>query len=501
MASKVLQKPSIVEIKGSIIRVGHPAISNNIRTYLSDDIASAGTAMSVRDNNGLADNDWLLVGEIGDSQSEITDINGAVTLGESITVTNHLKFNHEIDAPVTKLLELGIKIYGASSDGGSGTLIASIDAITASGIQLADAVMIQWGRPYTEWNLLSSDTSYSYYYATFTDGTTESSASDYIPSTGLPSNSVEYMIQQALDLTNAKLDEMITRLQCVKWADDCQSEITQFTYTDPRTGNQIMKDWPFEETVSNGTLTMTTNKNRYDLGDLNMKYSDRGVITVQMGTLRQFKNTDVDDMTIRLENKPYTEVSTLANIGDTTLTVDSNVEFSDPGSSSNATLYINGQTITYTGKSGTTQFTGIPANGTGSITAQVAVDSGVWQNQTAGTPEYYTIYNNTLIFDRPISSAYSSYPLNIRYYKKLTALTEPSDTTEVTFTNAFQYYIASKIEERRQNLEKATAYRAIFKEIVLNNALHQKTATKQYQTYYNFIDPQNYYEIDGLDLD
>lgn len=493
MASKLLQKPKIIEIKGSVIRVAHPEINNNIRSYLASNISASGTSMSVLDNNGLSDNDWLLVGEKGDSQSEITDINGAVTLGQSITVTNYLKFNHEIDAPVTKLHELGIQIYGASTDGGSGTLIASIDAIAASGVQLGDAVMIQWNRPYTEWNLISTDTSYNYYYAVFTDGTTSSSASDYVASTGLSSSSVEYMIQQALDLTSSKLDEKITREQCVKWADDCQTEITQFTYTDPRTGNQIMKDWPFEETVSNGAVTMTTNKNRYDLSDLNMKYSDRGVITVQMGTLKQFKNTDIDDMTIRLENKPYTEVSSIASIGDTTLTVDSNVEFSTP-SSGNATLYINGQTITYTGKSGTTQFTGIPSNGTGSITAEIAIDSGVWQNQVAGTPEYQTIYNNTLILDRPVSSSYSGYPLNIRYYKKLTALTEASDETEVTFTNAFQYYIASKIEERRQNLEKATAYRAIFKEIVLNNALHQKTATKQYQSYYSFMDPQNYYE-------
>lgn len=487
--SKSLQKPALVEIIGSTIRVKHPDISNNIRTALASQIAAAGTAMTVYDNNGFADDDWLVVGRVGDSETESTDVNGVVTRGQSVTVTNYLSFDHELDAPVTKIYERGIKIYGAATDGGAGTLIASIDAIAGSGRQLADSVMIQWNRPYTEWTLITTDTAYAYYYAKFTDGTTDSDASDYVASTGLPSSSVAYFIEQALDITNAKIDERVTYRRMIKWADDCQTEITQFMYVDPRTGKMVMKDWPFEETVSSGAITMTENKNRYDLSSLNMKYDNRGVITMQIGTLRQFMKTDIDDMTIRLQDKPYTEVATQASAGDTTLVVDSVTEFSDPGGTSSATLYVNGQTITYTGVSGTTTFTGIPASGTGSITATIAIDSGVWQNQTAGFPEYYTIYGNTLILDRPIISDYASYPLNIRFYKKLTALTELSDTTEVTFTNAFQYYLASKIEERRQNLEKATAYYQRFKDIVLSNATHQKSALKQYQNYYKHVDP------------
>jgi hypothetical protein len=499
--SQVLQTPEILEIIGSTIRVKHPDISNNFRTYLSAQIAAGGTTMTVYDTgavtgNGLADNDWFIAGTVGDNETEENDVNGTVTRGTSITVTNALSFDHELDAPITKIFERGIKIYGAATDGGSGTIIESIDAKAGAGRQLADAVMIEWHRDFTEYTLISTDTSYAYYYATFTDGTTESGSSDYVLAAGLGSTSVEYMIRQALSLTNTNLkSNRISREDCIKWADDCQTAITQFVYQEPRSGKYIQKDWPFEEVLSSGDITMTTNKNKYALSGLSslMKYDDRGVITVQMGTLKQFKKTDIDDMTIRLESKPYTEVATAASAGDTTLVVDSVVEFSDPDGASTATLYVNGQTLTYTDLSGTTTFTGIPASGTGSITASISVDDGVWQNNAPGLPEYYSIFNNQLILDKPPQSDYNNFPLNLRYFKKLTALTQASDTTEVSFSNVFQYFIASQIERRRQKHEEADRYMEIWRREVLNNAIHQKTASKQYQEYYKYNDPQNYY--------
>lgn len=497
--SDLLQKPQILEIIGSTIRIKHPDISGNYQTSVSSSIAAAGTTLNVLDTgaitgNGFADNDWYIVGAIGDSETEENDVNGAVTRGTSMTVTNVLSFGHEIDAPVTKIYERGIKIYGAATDGGTGTLIASVDAKTASGRQLADAVMIEWHRPHTEYTMISTDTAYAYYYVQFTDGTTSSSASDYVLAAGLGSTSVEYFIQQALEMTNTSLnDPGITREQCIKWANDCQTEITQYTYQDSQTGKMIAKNWDFEEAYSSGDITMTTNKNKYDLSDLSMKfpYND-GVISIQIGTMPELEKLGFNDYLKRMSNKPYTEVATQAEIGDTTLVVDSLVEFSDPDGST-ATLYVLGQTLTYTDVTGTTTFTGVPASGTGSITAQIAVDSGVWQNNAPSVPTRYTIDKENLYLVEPPQSTYNNYPLNIRYFKKLTALTEASDTTVVTFTNVFQYYIASMIERRKQNVEKANELMSQWDRMMLKNALQQKTKATKSRTYYQYEDPTSHY--------
>jgi len=501
--SDKLKKPQIIQIAGSTIRIAHPDVSGNFSTSLGSAIAAAGTNMTVLDTgantgDGFEDNSWFITGNIGDSETEENDVNGAVTRGTSMTVTNALSFAHEIDAPVRKIYERGIGIYGAATDGGAGTLIASVDAKTSSGRQLEDAVMIEWHRQYTEYTMISTDTAYAYYYVKFTDGTTESDASDYVVAAGLSSSSVAYFINQAADMTNTTLDtHSITMEQCIKWANDCQTAITQYVYQEPRSGQLIQKDWPFEVTDDSGTVTMSTNVNKYGLSGLNMKYADRGVITIQMGSLREWDKIAFDEYKVWMRNSPYTEVATAASIGDTSLVVDSNVEFSDPNGTSTATLYVGGQTLSYTGITGTTTFTGIPASGTGSITANLSVDDAIWQNRAPGLPRAYVIHGGNLYLNIPISSTYDNYPLNMTYFKKLTALTEASDTTVVSFTNVFQYYIGSMMERRKQNTDKAKELMTVFNKMVLDNAIHQKVSPTKRFEYYRFQDPQSAYLSEG----
>jgi hypothetical protein len=156
-------------------------------------------------------------------------------------------------------------------------------------------------------------------------------------------------------------------------------------------------------------------------------------------------------------------------------------------------LYVSGQTLTYTGISGTTTFTGIPASGTGSITATIAVDANVWQNLSPGLPDYYVIDRGNIKFDRPLHSDYSTFPIKIRYYKALTALSEFSDSTSVTFTNVFPSFIAARIEERKGNLERAQYYMGQFEKQVLNNALSQRVPSADVGSYYAFGESANYY--------
>lgn len=489
--SKVLQKPKIIEIVGSTIRVAHPDISGYFRTYLSSQIAAAGTTATVFDTgaitgNGFADNDWFVMGNSGDPETEENDVNGAVSRGTSMTVTNALSFAHEINSPVTKIFERGIKIYGAATDGGSGTLIASIDAKTASGRQLADAAMIEWHRPYTEYTLISTDTTYAYYYVTFTDGTTDSSASDYIASTGLTSSSVEYFIQQALEMTDSQISDTITREALVKQANDCQTAITQFKYQDPQTGAFKQVDWDFEEKEDKTSLTISTGEHEYALSGLtpDPKYNTQAaIISVRIGSEGKLDKQDLKEYDTETEKYPRSDCATTGTVGSTTLVVDSDVEFDDSG-----TIYSGANTITYTGKSGTTTFTGIPASGTGSIETEIAVGDPVWQGIQPTLPEKYMVFDGVLTLREPPSSDYNNYPLKVRYYKKLTPLTETSDTTEIPFTNVFQKYLASWIERRKDNEDKAVQYMTEFKDEVLNNALASKVNTVDAIEYYSFVD-------------
>jgi len=485
--SELLTKPTIIEVTGSTFRIAHPDISGNVRTYLASTIAAAGTAMTVLDNNGFADDDWYVIGDIGDEKTESGDVNGAVTVGSSMTVTNNLSFAHEVNAPVTKINERGIAIYGAATDGGAGTLIASIDAKTASGKNLADAVMIQWDKPYTEYTLITTDTTYAYYYAKFTDGITSSASSDYVLAAGLASNSVEYFIQQALTLTNSELDDaLLKRERLVKVANDCQSAIAQFKYQDPRTGEYTQTNWEFEMVEDKTSLTLSTGEHEYALSGLSVApkwESERAIISIRIGSEGKIEKQLISEYDDDTEEHTRTDCATTGAVAATSLVVDSNVEFTDTG-----TLYSGDNTLTYTGKTGTTTFTGIPASGDYSIETQIEVDDPVWQGIQLDLPTKYSYFDGKIIFNKPPASDYSGYPIKLRYFKKLPALLDASDVTEVTFSNVFELYLASWIERRKGNEDKAIQYMKEFKDQVLNNALSASVPTIDEISYYQFND-------------
>jgi hypothetical protein len=476
--SKVLQKAKIIEIIGSTIRIAHPDVSGYTKTSASP-IAAGGTALTVLDNNNFADNDWFVIGAIGDNKTEEDDVNGAVTRGSSLTITNTLKFGHEIDAPVTKIFERGIKIYGAATDGGAGTLIASVDAITSP---IADAVMIQWNKKYTEYTLISTDTAYAYYYVQFTDGTTSGAASDYVVATGLPENSVEKLIANALDISNTDISAKITREMCVRWANAAQDYIAHFTYDDPRTMSKEKMDWDFEIDYDE-SIALTENENKFSLSDLALKYpnTDKSVISVRLGNSKPLIKMSVQDYDKLLEDISRTAVATEATAGAITLTVDSNVEFADSG-----TLYVGGDAITYTGKTGTTIFTGIPASGTGSITETHAVDASVWQGVNPDIPTKYYIDRGYIYFNCPVDEDYVGYLIKIRFFKKLTALSEASDTTDVTFYDIMPLFIASRIELRKGKLDRSQYFMQEFTTELLNNASQNDVPLTDVTTYYDY---------------
>lgn len=479
--SKSLQKPTIIGVIGSTIRIAHPDISKYTRTFLAAPIAAAGTAATFYDNENFVDDGWFLAGLPGESKTEENDVNGAVTRGQSVTVTNTFKFAHEIDTPITLLFERKIKIYGAATDGGAGTLIASIDAITG------DAFSIQWANRYSEYTLISTDTAYAYYYAKFTDGTTDSDASDYVLAAGLGRTSVEELIQAGLEISDTRLDgTKFSRELLIKWANDCQDAITQFVYQDPLSGAYVKKDWSWENIENTSSLTTTQNQNAYALSGLTyaLKYpqNEKGVQSVRIGVNEPLEFIDVDEMDRELEDKPKTATTATGSVAATTLTVTSTAEFATSGSITAGTL-----TLTYTAKTAT-QFTGIPASGTGSITAELASGSVVWQNNAPGEPDKYTIFSGSLIFNRGVSSTYASLPIKVRYLKALTRFTDASDTTEVPFTNVFQWFIGAKCHVRKGNIEKYNEFMAQFDKMVLANALADRVNTMEEDTYYTFFE-------------
>ena len=473
--SKVLQTPQILSVDGSTIRIAHPEISRYTRSEIVSPFTAAGTALSISDNNNFADDDWFIMGEIGDAKTEEDDVNGAVTRGQSLTITNTTKFSHEIHTPVTKIQERKIKIYGASSDGGSGTLIASIDALTG------DAFSIQWNRPFSEYTLISTDTAYAYYFAKFSDGTTDSSASDYVLAAGLPYNSVFEIARQGLLEAHAVIDnKLITNEWLLAVVNDCEHEVVRFTDE-----NNIPKDWSFEVAEDVTSIAATQNQEKYALSSLSpdLKYplSEQGVISVRLGT-KKLTFADLDEIEDLYDGTKRTEVATQATAGATSLVLDDVLELSDSG-----TIYAGSQALTYTGRTtATNTLTGIPASGTGSITATIAVDTVVWQGITPGVPDEYTIFNGDILLNIPIDADSVGLKIKVRYYADRGRKTSLADTMVVTPVYHLKYYVAARIESRKGNIENSDRLMKLFNDKLAQEAAKDRSQVEEQLEYYHF---------------
>lgn len=452
-------------MNSGIIRVAHPDVERNVKSVLAAPVAAGAASCVVLDNNGFADNDYFTVGVHGDNQTEEGSVDGAVTRGQTLSIDTTLAFAHEHDAPVQKINERAIKIYGAATDGGSGTLIASIDAITTP---IADAVMIQWDKPFTEFVLASSDTAYDFYYAVFTDGTTDSSASTYVPASGLTYTKIEPLIRSAKDLADIKdKDKRVSRRQFVDWMNDFQDAVLQYVYQDPRTGEVSQKDWSFEVTRDVANIVTVEGQDVYSLTSLSsaLKYpnSDKAILTVQVGEDLPLEKQAAKDFDRGRYNVAKATVSGSVSIGGTTITVDDTSDFNATGS-----LRIGGQTVTYTSKTSTT-FT-VPASGDGSVTEAISDGEFAWQNMQFGRPTRYHIDENSIVFDVPPDADRSGKKVKIRFLKALSRVASVSDGIEIPFTNVAKTYLVARIFYKKGMASEGDAWMKKFENEMFNNA-------------------------------
>src|SRR3990167_7385285 len=100
-------------------------IKNTEKTYLTASVAVAATTLTVRavDTNSMADNDYLIIGEIGSENAEIMQINGAVSDGTSLTIDNNgsggTRFAHSVDEPVYRIGYNRVEFSNAATKSGT----------------------------------------------------------------------------------------------------------------------------------------------------------------------------------------------------------------------------------------------------------------------------------------------------------------------------------------------------------------------------------------------
>lgn len=186
-------------------------------TVLTAAVAAAGTTLTVKavDTNAWADNDWIIVGEIGTQNAEIMQINGAVSDGTSLTIDNAgsggLRFAHSIDEPVYRVDYNKYKVYRATTVDGSKTLLATQE------------VQPDFFESMYEDSANATGYGFVAFFNSFTNA--QSPYSDAIPYTGQSLASLAKMISKVRSLTDEESDEFISDSEITNAINDKQRDI------------------------------------------------------------------------------------------------------------------------------------------------------------------------------------------------------------------------------------------------------------------------------------
>src|SRR5215211_4991928 len=87
-------------------------IKTEVGTLNADASAGSNVTLTLINNDGLAETDFIAVGHQGSGLCELAQINNSVTAGISARVTT-LKFNHKAGEPITRYSYNQRKFYGA----------------------------------------------------------------------------------------------------------------------------------------------------------------------------------------------------------------------------------------------------------------------------------------------------------------------------------------------------------------------------------------------------
>ncbi len=322
-------------------------IQNQPNTVLTAVATAGDTTLTVGNNDGFANNDYILIGKIGEEKSEIKKIGGAITAGTSITIAA-ITFSHDQDTPVTKVVYNQVRFYyGTTTVSGDATALAAAQNIDPSEI-------------FNYYEDSSHTTGYGF--CVFYDGTNYSVYSDAIPYTGYTVKMLRTMRKKVRRLINE--------------VDELNSSITNEEIDDElnMSNKEVNHDrlWSFSEKTK--SFSSVANQYKYSLASNVFKVYDAIYKTQplaitdlhRMEILRWDTDITGDPTHICMwanEARVYPYPSASANtttlgaaissVTATTITVVDSSDFPTQGR-----IIIDSEVISYTGKTSTTSLTG-----------------------------------------------------------------------------------------------------------------------------------------------
>lgn len=194
------------------IAVRNPSVSDNVQTLISQDYAS-GTTLNVDSSTSFTSGNYILVGELGNERTEITNLTATPPSDTSLSVTS-LKFSHPKGTPVYYLRWDKFELSYRTSDAGAWTVYPSMPGTLAY-----DALN-------TDYRDTAATDTYSWRYRYYsTEAAAYSNYSPTLASTGWPKNAVGYMVRNIRKIINDPASQTVSDTELTRFLNTAQDKI------------------------------------------------------------------------------------------------------------------------------------------------------------------------------------------------------------------------------------------------------------------------------------
>lgn len=400
-------------------------------TYLASDATSGAGSITVQSilgfhSLGTSSGQIVCIGEIGDEKTEILKTSSTTgPSGTTVTLGTNLTFGHPQDTKVSIIDWDRVDIQWSATAGGAKSTIKAYPHYIQP--DLAET-------PYND-SLKSS----GYYFIRFNEtiGDTNSDWSDPVPYAGYSNNTVYSIKERALAKINETKDtNLIT--------DDFLNEVL---WEARREYHNAPGRRPFRRKFGVSIGTVATGMNKVALPtDVQGPYTAENVYGVRIGTQENMSYYDKKRFDDDYEGVAHGALTTAYTVGDQDLYVDNTRDFEDSGS-----VTVEDDSIAYSarGLGGTLRIStaGSHAHASG---------KDVWQGESMGLPQNFTVYMETdgtayIFFSSPISTVYVGQNVFADYYRTLVSYDSDADELDEPDYDMFVPYLAFRVKNRKAN--------------------------------------------------
>lgn len=398
------------------------------KTYLTAELTSVGTGLTVESVIGIAAGDYILIGEFGQEKSEVVRVD-SVSSPSTITLTAATTFTHERGTVVYRIDRNRVEFSYATTVTGSKSVLATSSI-------LADSL-------YTIYE--DTDTSHATYYgfarANNQADSTFSKYTESYPYAGYVGQTLKIIFDSVLaslgmkdNIGQPKFSNAVTREDAYQAVVDCQEELAG-----------LKKRWSYFTDFNVTISELATGQDSYALPtNIAFENGNAAILAVRIGSQKDMAYIDKAKLNKRRWNVVKTTLgAAITATSDTSITLTDSSDFDDSGSID--VVANDGETFDTIAYTANDRATNIISGVTG-IAATKTVDNIVWQGASYGEPTKWTAFEDTIVLDLPPSATWEQFNLLADLYTRPTVVNDLADEAQFP-AYVIKPYVAYKLAE------------------------------------------------------